>query len=1109
MEFDRRVQVRVRKPGADTRGFGSGYLVAPHLVLTAAHVVEGASETEPDAVTVSRPDSGEREFAATVRWQRKDEKVDAALVEVDDGHGWEIPESLVDLLSRPPQRWGRLIGTRPHRVTLAGFPRMQKDPTDGRRLDEHLTGHIAPGTGLLASRYEVSSTDPTLAALPAGSGGSRWSGMSGAAVLSDDVYDGDVLCGVTCRDRQARGGTRLIATPAALLLADHGFRELITAHTGWEPVLEAVEPAGLLTPAASERDLHSPAALLRADAAVVTFQGREDELAQLRAWCEGDPATVSVQVLTGPGGQGKTRLARHLTDTLGREGWATGHLRPDLTDHEPSPDFTALATPLPLLLVVDYAETRPRLLRRLITHLHRSQHRVRLLVLARSDGEWRTDPLNAPAGTRGLLKAAQVIELAPLIPDSRPQDRITAFTRAARDIARLLSRVPSLPAHDWASLADALRPIDDLGHGHYNNALTLQLTALVTLLQQGPTPVETSADTPAEEILLEHEERFWEDSAAAPAFKLNLPTPTLAAAVAAAALCGATSKDEARCVIGEIPDLPAEKMTRTAAWLAQLYPAERGRYWGSLQPDRIAEFHAARTLIRGDISLPALLEAAAPGQQAQLIIVMARAAVAHYNSGRITESEHLLRVVDAALDTASTTRQTVSTVLAALPHPTRVIASLALRLGAGLAHSDRQLAEGNPAQEPNLATSLSNLGTYLATVGRWDEAISATDEAVALYRRLAAGNPAAHEPDLATALSNLSIYCMELGRRDDALGAAQQAVEIRRRLAAANPAAHEPQLAASLTNLGTYLAELGRRVEALAYSEEAVEILRRLAAGNPAAHEPALATALSALSTHLKDLGRLNDALGAEQQALKVRRHLATANPAAHEANLARSLSNLGTYLAGLGRADDALDAEQQAAEIRHRLAAANPAAHEPDLAASLTNLSTHLAGQGRRAEALAASESAVALYRRLAADHPAAHEPDLAASLNNLGIRLSAVGQGDEALASSDEAIALYRRLAAGNPHAHEPDLATSLSAWAEVRINAQQNLSGALRATGESVEIYRRLVAVAPARFGPRLRMVLRNQADLLLLCGRLREAREIRKWLAANASVLGKGA
>ncbi|MER6162042.1 tetratricopeptide repeat protein [Streptomyces sp. NPDC001868] len=1125
MEFDRRVQIRVDrlKEGKRTRGFGSGYLVAPRLVLTAAHVLDGLDPAAGDPVRVSVPDADEQEFSATVRWQRKDGTVDAALIEVRDGHGWQVPQSLGDLLTRPPQRYGLIIGTRPHPVTATGFPRLQKDAEDGRRLDEQLTGHIAPGTGSLASRYEIMGTGPTPGV--GTSGDSQWSGMSGAAVLTDDGFGGDLLCGVVRRDRRADGGTRLTATTSAGLLADPGFRSLITEHTGRAPVLEPVEPASLLTAAALDRTFRSPAALLRADTEAVSFHGRDAELAYLRAWCENKPDAISIRVMTGPGGQGKTRLARRLTDTLGWAGWVTGHLRSDLTD-DPAidgtpPDFTTLNTALPLLLVVDYAETRPRLLRRLITHLHRSRHRVRLLLLARSDGEWRTGSFQAVPDVRDLLEEALVRPLGPLVPAGESaQDRRSAFRRATSDLARLLPEVPTLPTHDWRTLATSLQPPTDLSDPRYDNILTLQMTALVALLQRGPRPVGESPGTPPERTLLKHEERFWEASAKTSTYRLDLPVPTLGAAVAAAALCGADSRDEALSVITTLPGLSARETPSVTAWLASLYPAEKNRYWGSLQPDRVAEYHVSQTLEDSGIALPALLAAGTPAQQTQTITVLARAAIAHYNTNRTDDSENVLRALDTALDSTPLTRSVLQNTTSVLPFPSPVTAPLALRLSTALTQADRRQANrilvvSEPGDlgirlvmpnEAERAAALSHHGARLRAVGRWEEALAAAEQAVTIYRPLAAEDPA-HESELAASLSGLGMHLSQMGRREEALAAAEQAMVIYRRLAAEDLAAHAPARAATLTTLGMHLSQMGRQEEALAAIGQALDIQQRLAADNPTDYEPVLATLLSTLGMHLSQAGRQEEALAAIGQALDIQQRLAADNPTAHEAGLGETLFNLGKYLSQAGRRDEAVAATEQAVAIYQRLAVGNPAVYEPDLATLLTGFGTWLLETERWEEALAAAEQAVDIYHRLAADNPADYEPDLATLLSSLGGHLSQAGRREEALAATQRAVAVYHRLAAYYPLAYAPGLATSLSDLG-VHLSHMGRWDEALAAAEQALEIRQRLAAGNPADYEPDLATSLANLGGHLSQVGRQEEALaaveqavDIRQRLAAD--------
>ncbi|MFE2107581.1 hypothetical protein ACFXAF_17165 [Kitasatospora sp. NPDC059463] len=111
------------------------------------------------------------------------------------------------------------------------------------------------------------------------------------------------------------------------------------------------------------------------------FHGREALLAELEAWCGRDGAWL----LHGPGGQGKTRLAHHLGQRLTAQGWpvlwARASARPDHLR-----ELRRAAKPL--LVVLDYAETRPQQLGAFVDSAeHPGTSPLKLLLLARTAGD--------------------------------------------------------------------------------------------------------------------------------------------------------------------------------------------------------------------------------------------------------------------------------------------------------------------------------------------------------------------------------------------------------------------------------------------------------------------------------------------------------------------------------------------------------------------------------------------------------------------------------------------------------------------------------------------------------------------------------------------------
>ncbi|PZF99649.1 hypothetical protein C1J01_48405, partial [Nonomuraea aridisoli] len=125
-------------------------------------------------------------------------------------------------------------------------------------------------------------------------------------------------------------GHRLDVIPVTALLGDERFRELAGVRPdALERVAEgdrAVFLPELSTPAYERPPEGCPDGMaLMARHAVVPFLGRDAELDELRSWAA-EPDPLSIAVVTGRGGTGKTRLAVRLCEELAEAGWDTGFL---------------------------------------------------------------------------------------------------------------------------------------------------------------------------------------------------------------------------------------------------------------------------------------------------------------------------------------------------------------------------------------------------------------------------------------------------------------------------------------------------------------------------------------------------------------------------------------------------------------------------------------------------------------------------------------------------------------------------------------------------------------------------------------------------------------
>ena len=136
----------------------------------------------------------------------------------------------------------------------------------------------------------------------------------------------------------------------------------------------------------------APSWLLAARHQVVPFHGRIEDLARLREWRDDPAPGMSVRLVHGPGGQGKTRLAAEFGTDSARTGWAVAVARHHSEAAAAGGADQQLAVYRPgLLIIIDYAERWP--LDDLITLLRQHQAAasttsIRIILIARPGGGW-------------------------------------------------------------------------------------------------------------------------------------------------------------------------------------------------------------------------------------------------------------------------------------------------------------------------------------------------------------------------------------------------------------------------------------------------------------------------------------------------------------------------------------------------------------------------------------------------------------------------------------------------------------------------------------------------------------------------------------------------
>jgi hypothetical protein len=344
------------------------------------------------------------------------------------------------------------------------------------------------------------------------------------------------------------------------------------------------------------KDQYPPSALLRADYGIVPFFGRAGELRTMLDWLAAGPMTA-LRAFSGPGGIGKTRLLLEACRQAREHGWRAGFAHPGVAVIS-GDDLRRLGQGHQgVLVVVDYAETRRSLTVSLIEAALRVGVRVRMVLLARSFGDWWQELGYDPGPVGDFLSGPATI---------RERTRAVATdpdTRAEMTRQAMSAYATALGTPEPADPADPLALRAEL----YDRVLFIHLRALAAVLGENADGQQGLLS-----FALRREQAYLDRTVRAQGLERLAGRPIRQAAAIATMAGRCDSMRAALDLLHQVPLLAGQSeadLARVAQLLHGLYPSDS--WMAGLQPDVLGE-HLVAVSIDDD---PELLMGAfsAPG----------------------------------------------------------------------------------------------------------------------------------------------------------------------------------------------------------------------------------------------------------------------------------------------------------------------------------------------------------------------------------------------------------------------------------------------------------------------------------------------------------------
>jgi tetratricopeptide (TPR) repeat protein len=867
-----------------------------------------------------------------------------------------------------------------------------------------------------------------------------------------------------------------------------------------------IEPYELRTGPPLSR--HQPSRLLAANNQVVAFVGREAERKALVAWRDDASApAMSVLLLHGSGGQGKTRLASRFAELTEELGWSVLQARHNSS--RPGLSSNVMVN-LPAgerskLVIVDYAERWPRsdLLRLVQDPVLHPTPQTRILLVARPAGHWwHTLAYDLVALNIGLDVDPQTdqLTLSPLA--STSEERHAVFI-AARDTFAEKLGVPEpddIPMPGW---------LEKGSHGH---ALTIHMAALAAVDAHARGAATPSGPALLSSYLLDRERAHWQamHESGDPAYKTA--DFTMARAVFTAVLVRPQIHSAA---VGILDRAGVATTVESASQVLRdhgvCYPSADEKVLEPIYPDRLAEDLVALQTPGSGTAFPA--DPWADEAWARLLRPGEDGGQPSYTRDAVTtlvEAAHrwphlahrqlfslLRKHPELALEAGSATLVRLTEIpdidVDVLFAIEEVFPDRHLDLDIGMVVLTERLVRkaADSITDPIAKAALHRrLARHLYYVGRTHDALLTVEKAVEILRPLAWEDPQRYIPELANTLTDYGASLADLGRNDDAIAVTRDAIWFWEQLL--EPSTGEdryrqlPHLAASLGTLSGLLTSQSRPGEALDAVNDAIALLRPAAADSPALFEPDLARGFANQSRILASLGRWERALMAATNAVLIWRLRAAEATDEYQPDLALALHLQAERMIDVAQWDEALEAVTESVSLLERASEMQPDGYLSSFGSALQLRGAIFWERSQWDAALAAAVEVVEIRRALVTLNDLWTDVQLANALLVLSNRLCGMSRGEAALAAAKEGVEILHRAADDEEDAFVID-----RAWGHLRLSEAWASNGEQRMAVEEAERSIELVRRHAADDSATLERVLLTLSDHLTYVDRAADA------------------